>query len=167
MVTGSRIVRPEFDSPTPMVSVNEAVLAEGDWDTCTLLDPNRDIGACRAFADPAAPGANGRAAAQLADGLTLAWQGELDRAIEAFDRAIGSAPDLPIAYLNRGLAYQSKGDLRRALADLNRAVARDPDSARGYYHRSLLQRAKGDTKRADADAKRAIALDPAYGAVLR
>lgn len=166
VVTGSRVARADFDSSSPVVSLNEEVLTQGDWNDCTLLDPNRDASACRAFADPAAGGATGRAAAQLADGLALAWQGDLDRAIDAFDRAIRAAPDLSVVYLNRGLAHHAKGNLRRALADLNRAVARDPDGARGYYHRSQLHRARGDTARADADAARAVALDPRYRAVL-
>jgi tetratricopeptide (TPR) repeat protein len=149
-----------------MVRVDKSAAPEGDWNACTVLDPRRDAAACRAFADPAAGGGNGRAAAQLVDGLRLAWKGDLDGAIEAFDRSIRTAPDLPIGYLNRGLAYQAKGDLRRALADFNRAVARGPDSPRGYYHRSLLHRATGDSARADADARRAIELDPGYSAVL-
>lgn len=159
VVTGSRIQRQDYNSTTPMVTVNEEVRqASLDWSACTLLDPRRDVDACRASADPAVRGARGRAGAQLADGLTLAWQGDLDRAIAAFGRAIDTAPDLSIAYLNRGLAYQQKGDLRRALADLDRAVAADPRDGRGYYHRSQLQRARGNTERADADARRAAQL---------
>lgn len=166
MVTGSRVARQNYESNSPITTVDEQLISHGDWNDCTVVDPQRDLGACRALADPAAQGDAGRAATRLADGLTLAWEGELEPAIDAFDRAIRAEPDLSIAYLNRGLAYQAKGDLRRALADLNRAIARDPDSARGYYHRSLLHRARGDTARADADAKRAIELDPEYGAVV-
>ena len=188
VVTGGRIARPDLSSNSPTVTVDEEFLRQSSTaaveqqlnklpqfavaqsstasNSCTILDQRRDLSACRDFADPTARGASGRAAAQLADGLSLAWQGELDRAIDAFDQAIRAAPDLSIAYLNRGLAYQSKGDLRRALADLNRAVARDPNGARGYYHRSVIHRARGDTTRADADAKRAIELDSRYQALL-
>jgi len=169
VVTGSRVARPDFNSNSPAVSVDEAILqnsSSGIPNSCTILDQRRDLGACRALADPRAPGVAGRAAAQLSDGLTLAWQGNIDRAIEAFGRAIDADPDLSIAYLNRGLAYQSKGDLRRARADLDRAVATDRRSARNYYHRSAVHRARGDTARAEADAARAIELDPRYRGVL-
>lgn len=160
VVTGRLIQRQDFNSTTPIVAVDEAMLeqsssAQGEWNACTLADPARNLEACRALADPAGRGAKGRAGAQLADGLTLAWQGDLDRAIAAFDRAIDAAPDLSIAYLNRGLAYQQKGNLRRALADLDRAVALDPHDGRAFYHRSQLQRARGNTTPADADARRA------------
>lgn len=159
VVTGSRIERQGYNSTTPMVTVDEEALeAAFDWSACTLADPRQDVNACRGFADPAARGAKGRAGTQLAEGLRLAWQGDLDRAIAAFDRAIDAVPDLSIAYVNRGLAYQQRGDLRRALADFDRAIARDPRDARAFYHRSQLQRARGDTRRADADARRAIEL---------
>jgi hypothetical protein len=164
VVTGSRVVQQAFDSPSAVTAVSSEVLpSQDDRKACTILDPRRDLSACRAFAPP---GSSGPAARHLTDGLGLAWEGELDPAIDAFDRAIRTAPDLSVAYLNRGLAYQSKGNLRRALADLNRAVRKNPDSARGYYHRSLLYRARGDTERADADARRAVELDPGYEAAL-
>lgn len=172
VVTGTRIARPDFESNSPVVTGDEGFLqssssAAGDNNACTLLDPGRDLAACRVYADPAARGDAGRAGAQLADGLTFAWRGDLDRAIDAFDRAIRAAPDLSIAYLNRGLAWQAKGDLRRARADLDRAVARDPRSARAYYHRSQLHRARGDTARAEADARRAAELDRDSGGARR
>lgn len=157
-VTGSRIERSDFESRTPIVAVADVAPLDGEWNACTLRDPRRNPTACRSSA--------GRAAAQLDDGLALAWQGDLDRAIRAFDRAIAAEPDLALAYLNRGLAWQARGDLGRALADLDRAVARDRTGARGYYHRSLLYRARGDSARAETDAKRAIELDPGYKAAL-
>jgi Tfp pilus assembly protein PilF len=159
VVTGSRVQRSDYNSTTPITTVDEATLdAAGDWNACTLADPDRDLDACRALADPAGRGAKGRAGAHLADGLTFAWQGDLDRAIAAFDRAIDAAPGLSIAYLNRALAYQQKGDIRRALADFDRAIAKDPRDGRPFYHRSKLQRDRGNTKRAEEDARRAIQL---------
>jgi len=133
--------------------------ARGDWNACTVNDPNHRLGACRKLVDPAAAGRDGRAAAHVADGLSLAWRDDLDSAIAAFDRAIAISPRLSFAYLNRGLVYAHKGELDRALEDLNRAVRYAPDVARNYYSRSLLWRQRGDAKRAEADQARAIALD--------
>jgi tetratricopeptide (TPR) repeat protein len=115
--------------------VDEAILEQSSSNSfagpndCTILDQRRDPGACRSVADATARGARGRANAQLLDGLALALQGNLDRAIDAFDRAVRSAPDASIGYLNRGLAYQAKDDLRRALADLNRAVFQESEGS--------------------------------------
>jgi hypothetical protein len=166
VVSGRRVQRSDFNSPTPITAVGEDTLAGGEWTDCTVFDPRRDLAACGALAERAARGGPDRAAAQVADGLAFAWRGDLDRSIGAFDRAIRAEPDLAVAYLNRGLAYRAKGDPDRALADLNRAIARDGNSARAYYHRSLLHRERGDTARAERDAQRAIALDPDYRAVL-
>ena len=130
-----------------------------DWNACTVDDPKQRLEACRKLVDAAAPGSAGRAAARVADGLSRAWQDDLDGAIAAFDQAIAISPRLSFAYLNRGLVYARKGELDRALDDLNRAVRYAPDVARNYYSRSLLWRQRGDAKRAEADQARAIALD--------
>jgi len=138
----------------------------GDWNACTINDPARSLAACKALVDPAAPGARGRAAAHVADGLALAWRGDTDGAIDAFDQAIGIAPKLAIAWLNRGLAQERKGDLNRAITDLDKAVRYAPGTARVYYNRSLLYRQRGDTRRAESDERRSLDLDPGYRAAV-
>jgi hypothetical protein len=182
MVTGSRIAAPNLESAPSALDVGSDVAAavptiarkstasgdaRGDWNACTVADPNRTLAGCREHIDPSAKGSAGRAAAHLADGLSLAWRGELARAITAFDRAIAIAPQSSFAFLNRGLAYRRSGDRDRALADLDRAVRLAPRSARAYYQRSLLLRQLGDSRRARADADRAVDLDPRYAAVAR
>jgi len=153
VVTGSRVARADMaEAPAAAARVPAE---RGDWNACTVLDPRRSASACRTLGRTAAPDAAGH----LSDGLTLAWQGDLDSAIDAFDRAIRTAPNLSIAYLNRGLTYQLKGNPDRALADLDRAIARDPSAAQAYYYRSRLRRAAGDSAGADADVERAAKLD--------
>lgn len=147
-------------------SRGRAVPDRGDWNACTINDPEQSLAACAYLINPGAKGIKGQAAAHLADGLTLAWQGNTDRAIAAFDKAIAAAPKSPLAYLNRGLAYERQGDADRALDDLDRAVRLAPDVARGYYNRSLVLRARGDARRADADQARAVNLDADYAALI-
>ena len=149
VVTGSRAAQPTFNSPSAVVSVDSEVLAGGNWNACTILDEDHSTRPCPSRR------ASGRAASRLADGLNLAWNGDLDRAIDAFSDAVRISPDFSQAYLNRGLSYQKKGDLRRALSDLNRAVTTDRNNASAYHHRSQVQRALGDTARAAADERRA------------
>ncbi len=124
----------------------------------------RDLAACRAFADPSAPGATGRAGAQLADGLTLAWQGELGRAIDAFDRAIRLAstsrsPTSTAASLGRPRAICA-GDGRFR----PRHATRPTCSAATSSATAPPVRAR---PRAGADQPGALALDPGYAAVPR
>lgn len=137
----------------------------GDWNACTVNDPDRTLSRCKKLSNKGAKAVRAQADAHLSDGLKQAWQGDLDGAITAFDQAIAVAPDLSVAYLNRGLAYDRQGESDRAIADLDRAVQHAPRSARAYYNRSLLLRKQGDAKRADADERRAIDLDPRYQAM--
>lgn len=160
VVTGTRVSRSAYKAAQGRIASKRA--RRGDWNACTVNDPGRDLAACRKLVDPAAPGPAGRAAAQVADGLSLAWRGDVDGAIAAFDRAIEASPRLAIAWLNRGLSRERKGELAGAIADLDRAVRYAPNAARGYYNRSLLLRRQGDIRRADADADRAVDLDPRY-----
>jgi tetratricopeptide (TPR) repeat protein len=176
MVSGSRIATLPAPPSADTLAVESTAIAvtgsrvgamRGDWNECTVDDPGRSLAGCRHLIDPAAKGVGGRAAAHLADGLTLAWRGELDAAITAFDRAIEIAPRSSIAYLNRGLAHRRNGDTDRALTDLDRAVRNAPRSARAYYNRSLVLRQQGADSRAEADEKRAVTLDPRYLAVVQ
>lgn len=169
VVTARRAAAPsarEAASPRKRGAANQP-LGRGDWNACTVNDPVHRLDACRKLFDPGAPGPAGRAAAHLADGLALAWAGDLDGAIARFDQAVAQSPRLAFAYLNRGLAYERKGDVAKAMADLDRAVRHAPGAARNYYNRSLLLRRLGDDVRADADADRAIELDARYRAVIR
>lgn len=134
----------------------------GDWNACTIDDPKQSLAACKPLVNPGAKGNKGQAAAHLADGLSLAWQGNIDGAIVAFDQAIAINPKSSLAYLNRGLAWRRKGDDERALADLDQAVKLAPSMARGYYNRSLLLRERGEERPARADQARAVDLDPDY-----
>jgi hypothetical protein len=139
----------------------------GDWNACTVNDPNRALSQCRKLADRAAKAVRSQADIHLSEGLRQAWSGDLDKAIAAFDAALAIAPDLSAAYLNRGITHDRQGDSAAAIADLDRAIRLAPKSARAYYNRAVLLRKYGDAKRASADEQQAINLDPRYQAVLR
>jgi tetratricopeptide (TPR) repeat protein len=131
-------------------------IRRGDWNACTVDDPARSLANCRR-----------QASGQIADGLSLAWEGDTDGAIAAFDQAITRSPRSSAAYLNRGLAHRRNGDSDQALSDLDKAVRYAPEAARAYYSRSLVLRDRGENRRADADQNRAILLDPRYATVSR
>lgn len=139
----------------------------GDWNACTINDPRQDLAACRRQLGRGARAPSGDAAARIADGLQQAWQGDLARAVGAFDQAIAADPKSSVARLNRGLAHARLGNLDRAIADLDEAVRQAPRMARNYYNRSLLLRQRGDERRARSDAQRAVDLDPSYADALR
>jgi tetratricopeptide (TPR) repeat protein len=136
--------------------------ARGDWNACTVIDPEQSLRGCKSVLGIGAKGPAGEAAKHLSDGLALAWRGDLDGAIAAFDQAIALKPKFAFAYLNRGLAYQRQGESARAAADLDLAIKYAPYAARGYYNRSVLRREQGNRRGADADANRAVQLDLDY-----
>lgn len=139
----------------------------GDWNACTVNDPRRTLTRCQKLASNAAKAIRSQAESYLSEGLQQAWDGQLDKAIEAFDAAIRIAPDLSAAYLNRGLIHDQQGNGEAAIADLNLAVRFSPQAARAYYNRSMLLRKYGELKRAQADEQRAIKLDARYEAILQ
>jgi hypothetical protein len=183
VVTGSRVRSRVAEAASPVSVVNNkadeessggdivitgahrrpnAYAARGDWNACTVIDPDESLRGCKALIGIGAKGPAGEAAVRLSDGLALAWRGDLDGAIAAFDQAIALKPKFAFAYLNRGLAYQRQGEPARAAADFDLAIKYAPYAARGYYNRSVLRREQGNRRGADADANRAVELDPDY-----
>jgi lipoprotein NlpI len=93
-------------------------------------------------------------------GVTHLQQGENDRAIRDFDRAIALRPGFVVAWRNRGLAYRSKGDFERALADYDQATLLSPGDARLYVDRGRVYLATNDDARAIQDFDRAVRMKP-------
>lgn len=142
---------------------SNAAAQRGDWNACTVEDPERSLRGCKDLVRIGAKGVAGEAATHLADGVTHAWQGDANAAVTAFGAAVALQPKLAFAYLNRALAERRLGDLDRAAADLDLAIRYAPSAARGYYYRALVRRQRGDTRRAARDEDRAVTLDPDYG----
>lgn len=59
----------------------------------------------------------------------MAWsfigQGNLDAAVNEFNRALGADPDFDLAYFGRATVWKKKGDYQRALSDAKEAAKRD------------------------------------------
>lgn len=142
-------------------------LSRGDWNACTVNDPERTLALCRSLAVKAPKALRSQAQAYFSDGLIQSWTGQFEKAVSAFDAVIEIAPNFAEGYLNRGLVNEILGNRDAAIADLNRAVRLSPRSARAFYSRSMLMRKYGNAKRADADAQQAINLDPRYKEILR
>jgi tetratricopeptide (TPR) repeat protein len=87
-----------------------------------------------------------------------------DIAFDAFNKAIGSAPNNAWAYSRRGLAYVVKGDFDRAIEDFTKAIGLDPKNARAYDDRRIAFLAKSDFDRAIEDSTKAIELGPKVAA---
>lgn len=60
-------------------------------------------------------------------GLVYNNEGEYDKAVDAFSKAIELDPELALAYGNRGWAYIKLGQHERGIADLDKAIELDPN----------------------------------------
>lgn len=58
-------------------------------------------------------------------GQAYALSGNLDSAIESFERAIGADPNRAEAYLSKGLLHKQRGEMEQARHDIYRAVCLD------------------------------------------
>jgi tetratricopeptide (TPR) repeat protein len=96
-------------------------------------------------------------------------KGDLDRAIQDYDHAIGLDPGGATAYYNRGAAYGSKGDWDRAILDYDQAIRHQPNDSAAFRNRGLAYQEKKQFDRAFQDFDRAVRLDPlgAYGTTRR
>ena len=88
--------------------------------------------------------------------------GDYDRAITEYAKAIRLDPKYAIAYNDRGTAYYNKGDYDRAIADFTEAIRLVPTYAIAYSNRGYAYYYKGDYNSAITDYNEAIRLNPKY-----
>ena len=87
-------------------------------------------------------------------------QGEVELALENYDRALALDPKLFDAYINRGVLYEGQGKTDLALADYNQALALNPNDANVYYNRGRLYAQQGKAELALGDFDQTLALNP-------
>ena len=119
----------------------------------------------RALRLPAAyPGTQPNAWSNL--GILAARAGDLDHAIELFERALKTDPDHAIALENLGTAYRQKKDWPEAERALQRALALIPEDAEANYSLGMVYAEQDDAARASEYLERALAARPDYPAAL-
>src|SRR5262249_21554292 len=96
-------------------------------------------------------------------GLALVQQGELDRAIAEFDKALELNAPLADAWCNRGIAYSCKGDLFNEMNDLSRDIALDPGHSIAHYPGAVTLKSRGESDRAMTISNRATQITRRFG----
>jgi tetratricopeptide (TPR) repeat protein len=87
-------------------------------------------------------------------------KGQLDKAMESFDKAIALDPLDYMAYINRGVIFDKVGQFSMALESFNKAVVLSPSEFAAYYNRGLTYDKIGDIDDAIQDFERAAILKP-------
>ena len=109
---------------------------------------------------------------ELDDGNALVWAnlgaveqqaGDVERAIECFERSVQINPQLAQTWTALGLLVQKKGDTYRAISCFSRAIHEEPEDARPHNYLAIAAKALGWTDAAEAELQRAIDLKPDYG----
>ena len=94
------------------------------------------------------------------EGFNYNNQGEYDKAIVAFNKAIELDPDFALAYNNRGWAYIELEQYEQGIADCTKAIELDPGLALAYSNRGWAYILLGQYEQGIADCTKAIELDP-------
>jgi tetratricopeptide (TPR) repeat protein len=84
--------------------------------------------------------------------------GEYDRALACFDRAVEFKPDLPEAWYIRGNALFNLGRYEEAIASYDKAVAIKPDYHQAWYNRGVALGNLGRLEEAIASYDQAVAI---------
>jgi len=101
-----------------------------------------------------------RALAYNNRGQAFLERGELDKAMEDFDKVITLNPSYDTAYNNRGIVFSKKGRFDKAMEDLDKAIALNPSYDEAYNHRGIVFGEIGQLDKAMEDFNKAISLNP-------
>lgn len=71
------------------------------------------------------------------EGYNLLQTGQIDEAIDAFNKALKTEPDDPQTYTFLGVAYNKKGDIMRAIRSFEESL-RLSETARSYFNLAMM-----------------------------
>ena len=142
-----------------------------------LLPPNTDNlaqKAAKAFAAQDWAGARKayREMLEVDPENSLAWAnlgaveqqaGQIQAAVDCFEKSVGFNSDLVQSWLALGQLYAARGDKYRAISVFARAIHEDPEDARAHNYLAIVLKTQGWTDAAEAELQRAIELNPDYG----
>ena len=98
----------------------------------------------------------------IAEGEAKLAAGDLDGALQAFQRAVAAAPSSAVAHSKVGIVYVHKRQGDAAASEFNRAIQLDPMYAPAYSNLGNVYHERGQLDEAVAHYQKAIAMDPDY-----
>jgi Flp pilus assembly protein TadD len=98
----------------------------------------------------------------IADGEARLAEGDLDGALEVFQRAVAATPTSAVAHSKVGIVYVHKRQLDAATAEFTKAIQLDPTYAPAYSNLGNVYRERGQLDQAIAQYQKAVSMDPDY-----
>lgn len=98
-----------------------------------------------------------------------AFSGELQEALQDFDKALNLDPNLVYAWFNKGNIYYGVGDYTSALQCYSEALRIDPDFGQAFFNRGLSYLQAGNRQQAFNDLSKAgeLGILPSYNILKR
>jgi tetratricopeptide (TPR) repeat protein len=93
-------------------------------------------------------------------GIAVAQRGEVDEALDQFQKALALNPRYAEARYNLGLAFAQKGRIDDAMAQYQKALDADPNIAQAHNNLGNAFLQKGNLDQAIAQYQSALAIDP-------
>lgn len=94
-------------------------------------------------------------------------QGDKEKALSDFNRAIELGYTQPHAYVSRALFHAAVGDYEKALKDYQVAIDKEPTVVSHYVNRASVYMTLNEFAKAKADYDKAIELDPKNATLLQ
>lgn len=88
-------------------------------------------------------------------GISFYKEGDYEKAISNYTKAIELNPGQAEAYLNRGLAYAVKNNYDMAISDFSQTIKINPKLAQAYNNRAIVYFYKGEYDKAWEDVHKA------------
>jgi tetratricopeptide (TPR) repeat protein len=99
-------------------------------------------------------------------GIYQARQGNQEKAIEYFSKAIEDNPEYSDAYYNRAYAQQLIGGKEnQIITDYTKSLELNPNDNEAYMNRGLIYMKMGNNEKAISDYKESIRIKPDYSIV--
>lgn len=86
-------------------------------------------------------------------GFVYQNQGDLDKAVEEYQKALQFNPNYTQVYTNLGAVYLEKQDYDRAIQQFDKVIELNYWDRKAHYNLGLAYLYKGDKKRAQEEAK--------------
>ena len=95
-------------------------------------------------------------------GATFQKLGKLEKAIEAYNKALSLKPDYADAYNNMGISLAGQGKVAEAIEAYNKALSLKPDYAEAYYNMGTSLAGQGKLAEAIEAYSKALSFKPDF-----